>query len=141
MLAIPPNAGTKLIKGLLDEINKGGRLKIVPTPMGPVLQGETDRGRKELRNFVKQNLPERVAVIVARYGDNSVGVTLLGQGEKRINLRTVEMLVREDYPRATTFCHQNRFIFYVYPREGRKESAPTPDELFDIVLHVFKKKS
>ncbi|MBI2099097.1 hypothetical protein HYT45_01640 [Candidatus Uhrbacteria bacterium] len=136
-------AGTRRTKALLAEIGVGGRIKIISTPMGGVLFGETDRGRKELRNFALQNLGEQVGMIVARYGDNAVGVTLLGPEARKVNLRQIADMVRSDYPdcgrSSRLFCHLNGIFLYIYPKDGDKKTVPTPDELLDMVRYAHKR--
>ena len=134
--------GEKRARALMAEINKGGRLSTISSPFGKVLFGGTERSRKDLRSFVQENMAETVTAIVARYGDNSVGVTLLrAELVARIRLREVERLVLESYPQCVgrTFVHHNGFVLYVHPHEGERKSVPDPDELFDALKYVWKK--
>lgn len=132
--------GTKRVRDLMNEISRGGKLHLIGTQMGQVLFGETERSRKEIRNFVLKNMEPRPALIVCSYGDNSVGVTVLNP-ELKIRLQDVERLVLKENPECVgrTFVHGNGFVLYVHPLDNNKKSVPKPDELLDTVKYAFKK--
>lgn len=118
---------------IAEELAETARVR---TPFGTVLFGETVRDHKELRAFARHHLYKIIDVMIASYADNSVGITLIGKKEEwRLNLRVVRDIVLRsfpDIPPERVFLHNNGFVLYVRPENGRADTVPTPDDLFDI---------
>ncbi len=134
--------GNKRSMLIADEIKEGRYIRRAQTPFGVVLFGETERKHKELRNFVNHNLYGKINLIIVRYGDNSVGVTLMGKSEDwTIDMDKLYGLIAKKFPecRDRVFLHQHRFLLYINPESRDKNSVPTPDELFDLVRQVHRK--
>lgn len=135
---------TKREISFAEEIYERQRVELVETEFGLVFFGQTEKNHGELRHFIKHHYSGflgnlRVEVIIASYGDNSLGVTLLGEKFSwKIDLAKLKQLIAANFPNCVIFLHLNRYVVYIKPKDGNKDGLPTVSDLFDLTRRVYR---